>query len=86
MESEPSAVHSSFDGSGMSKAGIFIAGLEVVDSEEIFELLCFGILKLARAFLAVVASGSLPGALDLSPLSLTLVLGGEVEAKCGSII
>lgn len=70
----------------MSKAGIFTAGLKVVNSEDIFELLCFGILKLARAFFAVVASGSLPGGLDLSPLSHTLVFGGEVEAKCGSII
>ena len=58
----------------------------MVTSEDIFELLCFGILKLARAFFAVVASGNLPGALDLSPLSNTLVLGGEVETKCGSII
>ena len=65
----------------MSKAGIFTATLEVVVSEVTFTVLCFGILKLAKALLEVEASGSLTGALDFSTLSLSFGLGEVAEAK-----
>ena len=62
----------------MSNAGIFTDCLGTLDSEITFVLLCLGILKLAKAFLAVVASGSFSGVLGFSALSLVLDLG-EVE-------
>ena len=71
----------------MSNAGILTDGLGAVASETTFVLLCLGILKVAKDFLAVVASGSLSGVLGFSVLSLCFALGEvEVAAKCGSMI